>query len=75
MKLLAGRRPLAAVLVTLVALVLLVGVGPVVAPALSVPLGAGVSAWLLPVSAVALRLALPVGVVLLLGSLLARRGR
>jgi hypothetical protein len=70
MKLLTGRRLAAAVLV---ALVLLVTAGPLVAPALSLPPGAGVSAWLLPVSAVVLLLALPVGVVLLVGSLLARR--
>jgi hypothetical protein len=57
----------------LVALVLLITVGPVVAPALTVPASAGPSAWLLPVAAVVLLLAVPVGVVLLVSSLLSRR--
>lgn len=57
----------------LVALVLLITVGPVVAPALGAGAGAGPSAWLLPVAAVVLLLAVPVGVVLLVSSLLSRR--
>jgi hypothetical protein len=48
--------------------VLLVVVGPVTAPALSVPLAADAAAWLVPVSAVVLLLVVPVGVVLLVAS-------
>lgn len=70
MTLLTGRRLAAA---ALVALVLLLTAGPLLAPAVNLPPGAGVSAWLLPVAAVALLLALPVGVVLLVSALLARR--